>query len=58
MNLDSHVDHRDIVDLAFALADSAAYRKRWGAPAGLAGDTDGDGDLDFDDIPGFVELLE
>jgi hypothetical protein len=43
--------------LVLGLRDAALYEATYGVPPATNGDTDGDGDLDFDDIPGFVALL-
>jgi len=56
-NLDGQVDARDVADFTFGLTDPGAYQDRFGVPAQLAGDTDGDGDLDYDDIGHLVSLL-
>ncbi|MFV2068536.1 MAG: lamin tail domain-containing protein, partial [Pirellulales bacterium] len=51
------VDASDIEALVLAIRDQALYEVTYGMPASLAGDTDRDGDLDYDDILGFVALL-
>ena len=56
MNLDGRADVDDFEWFAAALRSAASYTERFGVPAALAGDTDGDGDLDFDDIRGLVAL--
>jgi hypothetical protein len=57
MDMDGHVDARDIDPFVLGLNDPAAYAKAFTVPATLHGDIDADGDFDFDDIGAFVELL-
>jgi len=47
----------DIDPFRIGLSNPASYATTYLVPPQLRGDTDGDGDLDFDDIPGFVALL-
>jgi len=54
LNLDGVTDVSDIAGLVLGLNDPEAYAARYGVSAALGGDTDGDGDLDNDDIRGFV----
>jgi hypothetical protein len=51
------VDMDDIDALVMAFRDAAAYEVQYGVRPATNGDTDGDGDLYSDDIPGCVELL-
>jgi hypothetical protein len=51
------VDFDDIDDFVVGLNNPEAYEMLFGVPPSLKGDTDGDDDQDFDDIPGFVEIL-
>jgi len=57
MNFNGIVDFDDIAPFNEGLTDPAKYFTDWGIGAYVHGDTDGDGDIDFDDIPGFVALL-
>ncbi|MFV2070453.1 MAG: lamin tail domain-containing protein, partial [Pirellulales bacterium] len=57
MDLDGNVDLSDITDFAMGLIDPQAYFFAYGLSPIVYGDIDGDGDLDFDDIPGLVALL-
>lgn len=57
MNIDGMVDFDDIVGLVLGLNDADDYEALYAVPASIHGDTDGDDDLDFDDIEGFVDLL-
>ena len=57
LNLDGVTDVSDIAGLVLGLNDPEAYAARYGVSAALGGDTDGDGDLDNDDIRGFVVSL-
>ena len=57
MNLDGVVDGRDIQWFVLGLSDPATYAATFGVPAWFAGDLDGDGNLDFDDIGSFVALV-
>ena len=58
MNLNGRWDQDDLYVLALALSDTLHYESLYGVPPALAGDMDGDGDLDFDDIAGFVTLQD
>jgi len=40
-----------------ALTIPAQYETTHAVPATLKGDMDQDGDVDFDDIPGFIDIL-
>jgi hypothetical protein len=57
MNLDGRVDSDDIDPFVLGLNDAAAYQATFGVPPSLHGDTDSDGDLDFDDINGLVGII-
>jgi hypothetical protein len=57
MNLDGHITAADVDDFVLGLVNGPQYEATYGVPAALAGDTDGDGDLDFDDIQGFTALV-
>jgi hypothetical protein len=57
LNLDGTTDEADLGGLLLGLTAPEQYAARYGVPASLAGDTDGDGDLDYDDIPRFVSLI-
>ncbi|MFV2070250.1 MAG: lamin tail domain-containing protein, partial [Pirellulales bacterium] len=54
LDVNGTVDSDDADDFVLALTDPAAYEAVYAVPGTLAGDTDRDGDVDFDDI---VELL-
>jgi hypothetical protein len=58
---DSNVESAQAVDaiheFVFALTSSAAYENVRGTSAAMRGDTDADGDQDFDDLCGFVAAL-
>ena len=56
-NFRAFLDDDDIAPLLLGLSDRATYAAIFGVPAAFAGDTDNDGDFDFDDIPAFVQLL-
>ena len=58
MNIGGNVDMDDIIPFALGLKDPDAYEGLYGAPANSNGNTDGDADLDFDDIQGLVNLLQ
>ena len=51
------LDFDDVDDFVLGITNPAQYEATYGVPGSLHGDFDGDGDLDFDDIPGFVEKL-
>jgi hypothetical protein len=57
MDADGDRDANDSDLLALALNDPATYGTMFGVPASQRADFDQDGDLDFDDIAGFVALL-
>jgi hypothetical protein len=57
LDLSGGVDQDDIATLVLGLNSPQAYADLFGIPAALAGDTDGDGDLDFDDLSGFAAIL-
>jgi hypothetical protein len=57
LNLDGAVSSADIEAFALALRDSEVYALLTGVSAALAGDSDGDGDLDYDDIGSFVSRV-
>ena len=54
MDLNGSLDEDDVAGFALALADPRAYETATACPATVAGDMDGDGDVDFDDIDDFV----
>lgn len=57
MNFDGVVNQDDAAAFALGLTKPDEYEAMYGLPPSVAGDTDGDGDIDFDDIVGFVALL-
>ncbi|MFV2068960.1 MAG: hypothetical protein ACC645_18495, partial [Pirellulales bacterium] len=54
MNFDGLVDQDDVPRFVSAVANTNAYQAAYGDPAKQVADVDGDGDVDFDDIRGFV----
>jgi hypothetical protein len=58
LNRDGRVDADDIGALLMAFADPNSYELTYGVPAALAGDADGDGDLDYDDLDDFARLIQ
>ncbi|OHB74949.1 MAG: hypothetical protein A2W31_15135 [Planctomycetes bacterium RBG_16_64_10] len=58
MNLDGTTNASDLGAFLMALSSPAAYVRAYRLPTTFYGDTDRDGDLDFDDIRGFVALVE
>jgi hypothetical protein len=58
LDRDGRLSAADIDALAIALASPATYVARYGAPPQAAGDLDRDGDMDFDDIRQFAELID
>jgi hypothetical protein len=57
MNLDGKVDGHDVAGFVMALNDPEEYQATYGVAATATGDIDGDGNVDFDDIAGFVALV-
>ncbi|MFV1981280.1 MAG: hypothetical protein ACC655_09025, partial [Rhodothermia bacterium] len=57
MDQNGEIGTDDTIALVLGLRDPEGYEQTYGSLPSVFGDTDGDGDLDFDDIPGFVELL-
>ncbi len=57
LNGDGRIDMDDIEGLALALRAPALYEAIYGINPVVAGDTDLDGDLDFDDIAAFLDLM-
>ncbi|MFV2067007.1 MAG: CotH kinase family protein [Pirellulales bacterium] len=57
-NLDGEVGPQDIGSFVLGLTQPTLYEASFGVLATRTADTDGDGDVDFDDIRGFVALLE
>jgi len=57
LNLSGTLDSQDADDLALALRRPDVYHQTHGIAAPVAGDTDGDGDVDFDDIARLNELV-
>jgi hypothetical protein len=51
------VDDADIHRFARLVADPTAYQATHGVPATMVADVDGDGNVDFDDIDDFVDLV-
>jgi hypothetical protein len=47
----------DIEAFVLALQSASAYEDLYGVPPSTNGDTDADGDFDFDDIAGFLKFL-
>jgi hypothetical protein len=58
MDGNSVVDFDDVGPYVLALNDPADYEATYQMPPSQNGDTDDDGDFDFDDTPGFVALLD
>jgi autotransporter-associated beta strand protein len=50
-------DQDDVPAFALALTDPASYFNQYGASSDSAGDIDGDGDCDVDDIDNFADLM-
>jgi len=57
MDLNGRVDFDDIGAFVLGLTDPAAYEATLGLLPVVMGDTDHDGDQDFDDISGLVSIL-
>jgi hypothetical protein len=57
MDGDHNVDVDDIDDFVLGLSEPAEYEQHFGVPPWLRGDTEEDGDFDFDDIVYFIEIL-
>jgi hypothetical protein len=58
MNLDGILDFDDVDPFVLGLIDVDTYVATYGMTPNIHGDIDGDGDQDFDDIVGFVDLLD
>jgi hypothetical protein len=58
MNLDGIFDFDDVDPFVLGLIDADTYVAIYGVTPNIHGDFDGDGDQDFDDIVGFVDLLD
>jgi len=58
MNLDGILDSNDVDPFVLGLIDPKAYWLAYGVTPNIHGDIDGDGDQDFDDINGFVALVD
>jgi len=57
-NLDGEVGPGDVPSFLLGLTQPTRYESSFGVLATRTADTDGDGDVDFDDIRGFVALLD
>ena len=55
---DGKLKSNDADLLALAISDPAAYEGDYGVPAIMVGDTDRDGDVDFDDIDDLLAMIE
>ncbi len=57
LNANGTIELDDATAFVLALKSSRKYEQEFHAPVALAGDTDRDGDVDFDDIARFLAML-